>query len=188
MQSNKWGNHAWEFFHTLSFNYPLEPTQNDKEKYRIFFENIKEILPCSACKNSFTFFYDNLPIDLYLDDRNGVIYWLFIMHNVVNLKLENKLMNFREIILKYENMRARCGNIDTKNKEKISECQKPINWNDEMEEFYLITLKKYEKDTIKKIARLIKSNNERQEIINININIDKLKSKIKSKYCLKSIN
>lgn len=182
MQSNKWGPHAWEFFHTISFNYPLEPKQCDKERYRNFFESIKSILPCSICKNSFTFFYENLPIDQYLEDRNGVVYWLFTIHNIINLKLENELTSFRDMILKYENTRARCGNIDTKNKDKLIECQKAIAWNNEMEDFLQQTINKYETFTIKKIAKLIKENKDRQEIININISIDKLKNKLRSKY------
>ena len=41
MQSNKWGKHAWEFSHYVSFNYPIKPTQHDRECCRTYFENLK---------------------------------------------------------------------------------------------------------------------------------------------------
>lgn len=172
MQSNKWGKHAWEFSHYVSFNYPIEPTQNDKEYCRTYFENLKNILPCSICRNSFVFFYDNFPIDEYLNDRHGVVYWLYTIHNMVNYKLNNKSTPFKSIILKYENDRARCGNIDTKDEKKTKECQKPLEWNDDMEKFYNETMEKYEKLTIKKISLLIKNNKKRQEIIDIILNLN----------------
>ena len=86
MQSNKWGNHAWTYYHTITFNYPLDPQQEDKENYRTCFENMRKILPCNICRNSFNFFYCNLPIDEYLSDRNGITYRLYMIHNLINLK------------------------------------------------------------------------------------------------------
>ena len=171
MQSNKWGPDAWSFFHTISFNYPLDPKQCDKDAYKTFYETQKQILPCSICRKSYNFFYDNFPIDDYLEDRNGVIYWLFILHNIVNMKLDKPLAHFKDVILKYENMRARCGNIDTSNTEKIKECQEPKEWNIEMEHFMNYTFEKYNDMTIKKIARIIKDNMDREEIKQIVKNI-----------------
>lgn len=174
MQSNKWGNHAWEFYHTVTFNYPENPMQEDKDNYKTCFENLTKILPCSICRNSFTLFYKNLPINDYLDDRNGVTYWFYIIHNLVNLKLDNKLMHFKDVILKYENNRARCGNIDMKkNKDKLLECQKPIEWNNKMQKFMEDTFNKYHKITIKEIAKMIKNNIDRPEIQHIMVNLKK---------------
>jgi len=174
MQSNKWGPDAWSFFHTLSFNYPIDPKQCDKDAYKTFFENMKLMLPCSVCRKSYIFFYDNFPINDYLEDRNGVTYWLFILHNIVNLKLDKPIAKFRDIVLKYENNRARCGNIDTSNKKKLKQCQKPVGWNMEMESFVENTFNKYNDITIKHIAQMIKKNKDREEIKNILDNIDKL--------------
>jgi hypothetical protein len=171
MQSNKWGKHCWEFCHNVSFNYPINPSKSDKDSHKLFYENLKNILPCSVCRCSYSFFYENFPIDEYLDDRHGVVYWLYIVHNIVNLKLNNELMSFKDVILKYENNRARCGNIDTKNTDILLECQKPIEWNDEMEIFYRYTITKYEKNTIKKLAKLLKYNPDHKDILKILKNI-----------------
>ena len=174
MQSNKWGPDAWSFFHTVSFNYPLDPKQCDKDAYKVFFESLKLMLPCSICRKSYNFFYDNFPIDNYLEDRNGVVYWLFILHNIVNMKLDKPTAKFRDVVLKYENNRAKCGNIDTSDTEKIKECQKPVKWNVGMESFVEDTFNKYNTVTIKNIAKMIKKNQDRDEIQHIIGNIEKL--------------
>jgi len=70
-------------------------------------------------------------------------------------------------------LRARCGNIDTTNKQKLEECQKPLKWNIEMEYFVDETMKKYNNMTVKKIADLLKNNPEREEIKNIIKNTNK---------------
>ena len=171
MQSNKWGPLGWGFSHAVTFNYPLEPTLEDKYYYKNYFVSFSTILPCRICSNSFKFFYENLPIDEYLDDRNGITYWLYIIHNLVNLKLGNQIVHFKDVILKYENMRARCGNINTKNKKILAECQQELVWNRKMERFMNETFNKYHEMTIQKIIKIIKNNKERPEIIDIVKNI-----------------
>ena len=36
MNVNEWGPGGWTFLHTITFNYPLDPTNEDKERYRNF--------------------------------------------------------------------------------------------------------------------------------------------------------
>ena len=33
MDPSFWGKAAWQYFHTLTFNYPTNPTKDDKLKY-----------------------------------------------------------------------------------------------------------------------------------------------------------
>ena len=44
MNVDKWGPGGWIFLHTITFNYPLDPDENDKERYKTFF-NMVSILP-----------------------------------------------------------------------------------------------------------------------------------------------
>ena len=37
MNSSIWGPHAWHFIHAVSFTYPLQPTQQDRENYYEFY-------------------------------------------------------------------------------------------------------------------------------------------------------
>ena len=50
MQVNKWGPGGWAFMHTITFNYPLNPTDDDKQHYKNFFQSLKYILPCNYCR------------------------------------------------------------------------------------------------------------------------------------------
>lgn len=185
MQSNKWGPLGWDFSHAVTFNYPLEPTREEKQQYKNYFVSFSIILPCRICSNSFKFFYENLPINDYLEDRNGITYWLYIIHNLVNLKLGNPIVHFKDVILKYENMRARCGNINTKDKQILEDCQLPLEWNRKMERFMNDTFEKYHNMTIRRIVKMIKKHEERPEICNIlknikliNEDINKISSKV----------
>ena len=59
MNPSIWGPKAWFFLHSVSFNYPDNPTKNDKVEYKRFFESIQYILPCDNCKEHFSdnFYY-----------------------------------------------------------------------------------------------------------------------------------
>jgi hypothetical protein len=50
---NLFDNSFWILLHTLTFNYPNNPTIDIKKKYFIFFKNIGNIIPCSLCSNSY---------------------------------------------------------------------------------------------------------------------------------------
>ena len=45
-----WGPSLWHFLHTMSFNYPVKPTKDDKQHYMNFIHSLKFILPCKYCR------------------------------------------------------------------------------------------------------------------------------------------
>ena len=49
-----WGPALWHALHTISFNYPTNPTDKDKENYRDFMLSLVNILPCKYCRNLHT--------------------------------------------------------------------------------------------------------------------------------------
>ena len=46
MMTSVWGPPLWHSLHTISFNYPVEPTEKQKKDYMAFFKGLKNILPC----------------------------------------------------------------------------------------------------------------------------------------------
>jgi hypothetical protein len=106
MQTSKWGPSAWEFLHTLTFNYPEKPTDDNKKYYYELFDNLKYTLPCKFCRESFNIFFKYININDYLNDRMGITYWLFTIHNIVNYKLNKKKVNFIDVVNYYEKRRA----------------------------------------------------------------------------------
>ena len=124
MQALKWGPNAWDFLHTITFNYPQDPTEDNKQQYKQLFENLQYTLPCSHCRTSYSLILKYLNIDQYLDSREGLTFWLFIVHNLVNRKLKHELITFNNVVIKYENLRARCGNMN--DAEQYNKCIKEL--------------------------------------------------------------
>jgi hypothetical protein len=108
-----WGEHAWEFFHCVAFGYPIEPTQEQKEQYKIFFTNIQYVLPCRYCRESYGNFITTedelLLTDKDLENRDSLTRWTFRLHNRVNKKLGiDYKLTYDDFVEKYESYRAKC--------------------------------------------------------------------------------
>lgn len=108
MQTAVWGPHTWVLFHTVAFNYPKQPKAEDRARYRRFYGGLAEILPCKYCRVSYSEFVEERPLEPYLRDREGVIYWTYMIHDRVNKKLSKKSCSFEEYVESYENIRAKC--------------------------------------------------------------------------------
>ena len=102
MNQNIWGPSMWFSLHTITFSYPLRPTENDKSNYKIFFENFKNVIPCSVCKKNYIRHLKEHPIDNYLSCRKNIIYWLIDLHNLVNVETGKKIIEYNVVIKKYE--------------------------------------------------------------------------------------
>jgi len=111
MQVKQWGPSLWIPIHCMTFNYNINPTEEDKKLYKNFFTLLGDMLPCKYCKESYNIYIKYLPIDQYLDSREGACYWLFTLHNLVNEKTFKPMANFVDVCIKYEKMRAKCGKV-----------------------------------------------------------------------------
>ena len=47
-----WGPAQWHMLHTISFNYPVKPTLEEKKQYRNYVISLQNILPCGACRKN----------------------------------------------------------------------------------------------------------------------------------------
>jgi len=124
MQTDKWGKYEWESMSYKAFASPLEFSLSDKERYKLFFNSNIAVLPCGMCCNSFSTITSYITIDNFLDGRYSLCYWLFIVHNLVNRKLQKPLYTFIDYIYKYEKDRARCGSKN--DVEKFNDCMKKL--------------------------------------------------------------
>ena len=108
LKTKVWGPPTWFFLHSVSFTYPNNPSDQDKNNYKIFFESISNILPCSICSNSYKKYIieNDTNLSNFLDSRKSLSFWLYLIHNKVNkkLKVNNKLIpTYEEVVLKYSN-------------------------------------------------------------------------------------
>lgn len=111
MNSNEWGPRTWFLIHTVAFNYPEEPTKDDKQKFKNFIYALSDVLPCKYCKPSFKRYLEEIPLEPYLKDRKGVSYWSYLIHDRVNKKLGKKSPPYAEIVKVFEPLRATCNEV-----------------------------------------------------------------------------
>ena len=117
MMTRVWGPPGWLFLHSVTFGYPVKINQWDykdnlkRMEYRNFFKNLGKILPCRYCRESYDKFYQEEPIDKFLDSRKSLTKWFYNIHNKVNNKLgvpKCDIPSFEEIEKQYESYRAKC--------------------------------------------------------------------------------
>lgn len=160
MNVNKWGPSGWTFLHTITFNYPLEPTDEDKSNYSNYFKLVGAMLPCKYCRQSYLIYYKYFPIDPFLDSREGVCYWLYRLHELINQKIFKDNISFEEVIRKYEDIRAKCGKMtrDGDLDKKYKTCQaKPKQIDKDYLEKFLEKAKSYDPLMEEMINTLYKS-------------------------------
>lgn len=93
MNTKNWGPGAWEFLHAITFNYPtkIDARKKDdrdlRDHYKVLFLNLQYTLPCKYCRLSFKEFMEEIPIDKFLDSRESLTHWLYLIHDRVNKKL-----------------------------------------------------------------------------------------------------
>ena len=109
----------WFSLHTITFNYPLKPSNEDIQNYKNFFLSFKNVIPCSICKKNYIRHLNELPIDNVLDSRKKLVYWLIDMHNMVNGEIGKKIWSYDEVIKKYEEVYGKKIILDSNNN-KIS--------------------------------------------------------------------
>lgn len=90
MQTTKWGPPGWRLLHSISSIYPTDPNPQDRYIYQFFFTQISNVLPCIYCRQSYRQFIAELPIQPWLDSRQSLMYYLYLIHNKVNDKLRQQ--------------------------------------------------------------------------------------------------
>ena len=95
MKNSQWGPSAWLFLHSVSFQYPENPTDQDKNNYKIFFESLQNILPCPNCREHYQKNIQENPMNL--ESRESLIKWVIDLHNLVNQKNSKKEYSYDEV-------------------------------------------------------------------------------------------
>lgn len=99
MDSSIWGPPAWIFLHSITFNYPVNPTNKEKQEHYNFFKNLENILPCDICKNHYRNNLKRFPLnDNILSNKNKFIKWLIDIHNTVNQLNGKKIYSYDDVI------------------------------------------------------------------------------------------
>jgi len=140
MLTTVWGPSLWHYLHTMSFNYPNNPTLSQKNKYKQFINNLQFTLPCKYCRINLSKNLKIVPLkDCDLKNRKMFSYYIYNLHEHINSMLGKKSgLSYEQVRERYEHFRARCTEKEfsdkiftlkkikknTKNKEKG--CTEPL--------------------------------------------------------------
>jgi hypothetical protein len=105
-----WGPSLWHFLHIMSFNYPLQPTESDKEHYAFFVLNLRYTLPCRYCRENLTKYFTENPLNRkVMTDRNTFSRFIYKLHETINTLLNKKSgLSYCDVRERYEHFRSRC--------------------------------------------------------------------------------
>ena len=110
MLTTVWGPSQWHFLHTMSFNYPVNPTKEDKQNYRNYILNLRNVLPCKYCRQNLTNNLKINPITMKdMKNRESFSRYVYNLHEMVNKMLGKKSgLSYCDVRERYEHFRARC--------------------------------------------------------------------------------
>jgi hypothetical protein len=92
----------WFTLHSITFNYPIKPTNDDKNNYKNFFIYLQNVIPCNICKKNYIRHLKEYPVDNNLNSRVDLVKWMINLHNAVNGETGKKILSYDNVIKKYE--------------------------------------------------------------------------------------
>ena len=110
MLTTVWGPSMWHFLHTMSFNYPVSPTSDQKRQYMEFILNLRNVLPCKYCRMNLTNNLATRPIRIcHMESRDTFSRFVYDLHETVNRLLGKKSgLTYCDVRERYEHFRSRC--------------------------------------------------------------------------------
>jgi hypothetical protein len=110
MQVSIWGPALWHYLHVMSFNYPVNPTDEDKKHYKDFILNLQYVLPCKYCRMNLTNNFKKKPIEMcHMENRETFSRYIYDLHELVNKMLDKKSnLTYCDVRERYEHFRSRC--------------------------------------------------------------------------------
>lgn len=126
-----WGPSLWHSLHAISFNYPINPSNEEKKNYKNWVKNLKYVLPCKYCRVNLVKNFKQLPLtSKNMKNRETFSRYIYNLHELVNKMLGKQSgLTYCDIKERYEHFRARCGKRTTvkNNKKKEDGCVDPLN-------------------------------------------------------------
>ena len=110
MLTSVWGPSMWHYLHTMSFNYPVHPSNMDKKNYYKFIYSLRHVLPCGKCRINLRSNFKKLPLKMYhMESRATFSKYIYDLHELINDMLgKQSNLTYEMVRDRYEHFRARC--------------------------------------------------------------------------------
>lgn len=108
MKPEVWGPMTWTLLHSITLEYPENPTNEDKDNIKNFINYFGKVLPCEKCRINFKLHIEEMPLDdNVLNTRKNFIKWMIDIHNSVNKMNGKKELTYHDalkhILMTYNN-------------------------------------------------------------------------------------
>ena len=126
MMTSIWGPAMWHALHTISFDYPVHPTSEEKKHYKEYIESLKYVLPCKYCRTNLTNNLKIYPIrECHMKNRDTFSRYVYNLHEIINKMLGKKSgLSYCDVRETYEHFRSRCSESDGKKLFKFNKTRK----------------------------------------------------------------
>lgn len=120
MLTNVWGPSMWHVLHTISFNYPTDPTAEQKKYNKNLILTLQKVLPCKYCRINLATNLRQLPLTATcMKSRGTFSMYIYNLHELVNNMLGKKSgLSYDDVRERYEHFRSRCGKKKNKGKNR----------------------------------------------------------------------
>lgn len=108
---------AWKLLHSVSFTFPDNPSEEQKENYLSFIHALSKVLPCPECQKDMQEYLRENTVDV--SSRSKFSTWCVDFHNHVNQKLGKRSVPYEEIARRYSGWTSE----DTKKMQMKSESE-----------------------------------------------------------------
>ena len=110
MLTSVWGPALWHYLHVISFNYPVNPTNLQRKKYKNFLLNLQYTLPCKYCRINLKNNFKKYPLnDTIFLNRDSFSRYIFNLHELINKMLgKDSGLTYCQVRDRYEHFRSRC--------------------------------------------------------------------------------
>jgi len=138
MLTSVWGPAMWHYLHSMSFNYPVNPTNKEKKDYKNFVLSLQNVLPCKYCRINLKNNFRQYPLQsCHMKNRESFSKYIYNLHEIVNKMLDKQSnLTYSDVRERYEHFRSRCTkddkpkvinlNITKKRRKKEKGCTEPL--------------------------------------------------------------
>lgn len=145
-----WGPIQWSMLHLISFNYPVQPTEDDKVNYMNYIQSLTHVLPCKACRDNLVKNLSAMRFGKHnLKDRATFSRFIYDLHNHVNQMLgKPKYLTYEQVRDKFELFRAKCINDTPTIPIHKTGCIQPLNNIKSQSIIHIVPLKENQESLI----------------------------------------
>lgn len=87
----EWGPHFWFMMRSIANTYPDNPSSGERRHTKIFFTELKYILPCALCREHYSATIKKYDIKNYLLDRSSLCRWVELVYTYIEAHKNDKV-------------------------------------------------------------------------------------------------